>query len=557
MRRWNGWGDEKTDYPLPASALKYLQEQLGPGEIIPDIPLSQVIASVPQSDIPPHPSILTDPLDRLYHARGQSLPDWVALRHGQIERFPDGVIYPESEQQVRELIGFARKNSISLIPYGGGTSVVGHINPASRAGVAEATLPILTVDLSKLNKLEDIDEISLLATFGAGVSGPEIEQQLNQRGYTLGHFPQSFELSTLGGWIATRSSGQQSYYYGRIEDLFAGGHVETSLGPLEFPPLPASAAGPDLRQIFLGSEGRYGIITQAQVRIRRLPESEAFYGVFFRNWEAGVETVRQIAQQRIPVSMARLSNPLETETTLRLSGKDDLVGWAKRGLGWLNYGDQRSLLVLGVTGDPDAANYAHRRALEIARSHSGLYTGATIGKLWRKSRFLSPYLRNTLWEQGYAIDTLETALTWAEIQPTAAAVLEAIRSAIEKMDQRVLVFAHLSHFYRDGASLYVTYLFRRSRDPQETLQRWQAMKSAASQAILAHHGTISHQHGVGVDHAPYLAAEKSPLGIDLLRQTAKFLDPEQLFNPGKLIPSDQDLAAYDELAGETSARHGG
>ncbi len=529
MRRWNGWGDEKTDYPLPASAADYLQERIGPGEIIPDVTISQMLEQIPQSQIPPHPLIKTNSLDRLFHARGQSLPDWVALRYGQIERFPDGVIYPENDQEVASLIEFARKNEICIIPYGGGTSVVGHINPLPIAA------PILTIDLSHLNKLENIDEVSQLATFGAGVSGPEIEQQLNLRGFTLGHFPQSFELSTLGGWIATRSSGQQSYYYGRIEDLFAGGHVETSRGPIDLPALPASAAGPDLRQTYLGSEGRFGIITRAQVRIRSIPESETFYGIFFHDWEGGIEAVRQIAQQKIPISMARLSNPLETETTLRLSGKDDLVAWAKRGLGWLNYGNQRSLLVLGITGDADATRYAHRRAVKIARKYGGLYTGATIGKLWRKSRFLSPYLRNTLWTQGYAIDTLETALSWSSIQPAAAAILQAIQTSLVKFEQQVLVFAHLSHIYRDGASLYVTYLFRRSSDPEETLQRWQAMKSAASQQIVAHHGTISHQHGVGIDHSPYLVMEKGRLGIDLIRQTANFLDPNQIFNPGKLI----------------------
>ncbi len=221
---------------------------------------------------------------------------------------------------------YARNTGAAVIPYGGGTSVVGHINPIATGA------PVLSIDLGHFNHLVDLDETSHLATFGAGVRGPEVERQLNQQGYTLGHFPQSFELSTLGGWVATRSSGQQSYYYGRIEDLFAGGHVETPRGPIDLPPLPASAAGPDLRQVFLGSEGRLGIITRVTVRVQPLPEFEAFYGVFFPEWEAGVEAVRQIAQEGVGLSMMRLSNACETETTLALSGKDALVRWASRGL---------------------------------------------------------------------------------------------------------------------------------------------------------------------------------------------------------------------------------
>ena len=193
--------------------------------------------------------------------------------------------------------------------------MVGHIN-APRSDV-----PVLTLSLEKMTRLLDLDETSRVANFEAGVSGPELERLLHQRGYTLGHFPQSHEYSTLGGWIATRSSGQQSYYYGRIEQLFAGGRMETPLGTLDLPHFPASAAGIDVREMVLGSEGRMGVITSAKVRVSPLPETEEFYGVFFPSWEQGTDAVRQIAQERMLVSMLRLSNPVETETTLILSGK--------------------------------------------------------------------------------------------------------------------------------------------------------------------------------------------------------------------------------------------
>jgi alkyldihydroxyacetonephosphate synthase len=531
MKRWNGWGHINTTYPLPESAAAYLANLIGPGTAYPDAALEPVLAAVPPSRLAEQPLITTDPAERLYHARGQSLPDWIALRSGRIGVFPDGVAYPTSAAEVRDLLQFARQTEAQIIPYGGGTSVVGHINPQP------GDRPVLTIDLGRLNQLENLDQTSRLATFGAGVSGPHLEAQLQPFNLTLGHFPQSFEYSTLGGWIVTRSSGQQSYHYGRIEALFAGGQIETPLDTLLIEPHPASAAGPDLREMILGSEGRLGIITQATVRVRPLPERESFQAAFFHNWASGIKAVREIAQAAVPVSMLRLSNAQETETTLILSGKDQLVAWADRGLRLLRFGPERCLLMFGVTGDNRLTKTAEKMAKAIIRANGGLPTGSAIGRLWQKSRFHTPYLRNTLWEQGYAIDTLETAVAWNAVPDTATAILAALENAIADTGERVLAFAHLSHVYNDGASIYVTYLFRRTADPEETLHRWQLMKTAASQAVVAHQGTISHQHGVGLDHAPYLAAEKGKLGMEWLAAMGRTADPDRLLNPGKLLPA--------------------
>jgi len=385
--------------------------------------------------------------------------------------------------------------------------------------------------------LIDLDETSRLATFEAGVSGPKLEAQLNARGDTLGHYPQSFELSTLGGWIATRSTGQQSYHYGRIEDLFAGGCLETPLGALELPPFPASAAGPDLRHLVLGSEGRLGIITRAIVRVRPHPEAEAFYGVLFRDWESGVAAVRAVAQARAPVSMLRLSDSQETDTLLRLSGREALLAWADRALRPLGYGSERCLLLFGVTGDRSSAARARRQVSAVFREHRGLFPLRPVGALWRKSRFLTPYLRNTLWELGYAVDTFETAAPWSAIVPLAAAATQALRTSLESRGEKVHSLAHLSHVYPDGASVYCTAIFRRSAEPDETLARWREMKAAVSQVFVARGGTISHQHGIGIDHVPYLAAEKGILGLAALEAARRSVDPDSIMNPGKLIPN--------------------
>ncbi len=528
MKRWNGWGDSSIHYPLPETSVPFLENKLGTLTPSPDTAWETALRGVPDPAHLTHPLFQTDPETRLLHARGQSLPDWIALRSGRISAYPDAVAYPTTPEDIRTLLAYATRAGIPLIPYGGGTSVVGHINPRGDA-------PVLTVDLSRLNQLLHLDETSHLATFGAGITGPDLEAALHPRGYTLGHFPQSFEYSTLGGWIAARSSGQQSYHYGRIEDLFAGGHVETPLGPLTLPPFPASAAGPDLRQIILGSEGRMGIIAHATVRVRPLPETEDFYGVFFKDWESGVRAVRAAAQAGLPLSMMRFSDADETEANLALAGTSRTLELAGRGLTWLGYGPARGLLIFGVTGSHREVSQTRREAYALFRSFGGLPTGTLAGHTWRKNRFLTPYLRNTLWERGVAVDTLETAVPWANVLSAAHALKGAVHTALAPTGERALVIAHLSHVYRDGASIYVTYLFRRTPDPDELLERWQKMKSAASQAIAAHGGTISHQHGVGVDHAPYLEAEKGALGMEMLRTMSRTFDPQGIMNPGKLF----------------------
>jgi alkyldihydroxyacetonephosphate synthase len=529
MRRWNGWGDDAKTYPLPESAAGYLERILGEADPGPDASFEQVLSTVPESRISPHPLVNTNPAERLLHARGQSLPDWIALRSGRINVFPDGVAYPTSDEEVRSLLKYAGETETILIPYGGGTSVVGHINPLP------GDRPILTVDMNRLNKLIDLDETSRTATFEAGITGPSLEEELHKNGYILGHFPQSWEFSTLGGWIATRSSGQQSYYYGRVEDFFAGGHIESPVGPLELPPIPASAAGPDLREMILGSEGRLGIITRATIRVQSTPEVERFYAAFFRDWESGVKAVRAVAQSDLPLSMLRLSNPQETETTLRLAGRERLVSFAERGLRLLGHGDESCMLIYGLTGYRGILAVTRWRTGALLRSRGGLLIGKTIGEMWRKSRFYTPYLRNTLWERGYAVDTLETAVSWTNVLPIVEVITAALRDGLTDQGERVLAFAHLSHIYRDGASVYVTFIFRRANDPAETLERWQSLKSTASDVIIAHGGTISHQHGVGTDHAPYLTVEKGKVGMSMLEAVQQKLDPQGLLNPGKLL----------------------
>ncbi len=532
MKRIQGWGNSETDYPVPEPAKCYLEKNVGKPFTLKNQPVEYLLKKIPESKIPTHPLIRIEAEDRLRHARGQSLNDWVDMCDGLVDTFPDGVAYPSTETEVVELIKFADRNELNLIPYGGGSSVVGHLTPP---GQAQATL---SIDLQNLNQLQDLNSKSLEATFGAGISGPHLEEQLKKHGYILGHFPQSWEYSTLGGWIVTRSVGQQSYHYGRIEPLFVSGHLETPSGPLALPRVPKSAAGPDLRHILLGSEGRLGILTSATMRIHRLPEEEKFYAAFFPSFEVGARAVRIIAQSELQLSMLRLSDALETETTFQLSGETNLVNLAKKGLHLMGQGDERCMLIYGLTGNHVKNRPADRQLAHLVRANDGMMVKFYLGEAWMEKRFLTPYLRNTLWDLGYALDTLETALPWDKLKQTRKDVLDSIRSGLEDENERVLVFSHISHVYTNGASLYITYLYRRSQNPHQTLARWRKLKGAASQTIVNHGGTITHQHGIGLDHKEYLEAEKGSLGMKMIREIIKNIDPKQIMNRGKLIDID-------------------
>ncbi len=529
MKRWNGWGNPNTEVDVTRAGLAFLTARIGPVKRPRDAALADVVATVPACRLPDHPLVIALPETRVRHARGQSFPDWVALRGGRIPVFPDGVAFPQSDEEVQTLLGLAREQGWRLIPYGGGSSVTGHINPEA------GERPVLTVNLTRLNRLRALDEISQLATFGAGVAGPDLEAQLRTHGLTLGHYPQSFEYSTLGGWVATRSSGQQSRGYGRIEDLFAGGTVLTPAGPLHLPPLPASAAGPDLRQVVLGSEGRLGILTEAVVRVSPLPEEESFQALFFPTFAAGAAAVREMLQAGAPLSMVRLSTAPETETTLRLAGHERLIGALEGLLRLRGVGGEKALLLLGFTGRPEPVAAGRKMALELARARGGVHVGRQLGDQWAKNRFRTPYLRNTLWAFGIGIDTVETAVPWAQVEATRLAVEAAIHEAAEAFGERLHAFSHLSHVYPSGASIYTTLIFRLATDPEESLTRWARLKAAASEAIVAHGGTISHQHGVGKDHRPYLVAEKGELGMALLADAARRFDPAGILDNGNLV----------------------
>lgn len=306
---------------------------------------------------------------------------------------------------------------------------------------------------------------------------------------------------------------------------------------LELPPFPASAAGPDLRQILLGSEGRMGVLARVTVRISHLPEKDEVHGVFFPSWEQGKAAVKTVAGAGIPFSMIRLSNPGETLTNLAMAGHDGPIAMLRRYLHLRGLTDRQACMCLmGFTGSRRLTTAARGEALAIVRRNKGLAVGKAMGRAWKKNRFRSAYLRNTLWDMGYAVDTLETAVAWDKVTATMKAVEQSITRALAVRDERAHIFTHLSHVYPTGSSIYTTFVFRLLEKSRSTLEAWRSAKQAASRAIVDAGGTISHQHGVGLDHLPYLSAEKGVLGISTLKNVFDHLDPGQQMNPGKLLP---------------------
>lgn len=534
MKRWNGWGDENSSMALPASADVFLADVIGTGHKLDDVTLADAVAKVPASKLADdaHPLVSTDAEVRLRHARGQSLPDFLATRSGNFEHFPDGVCFPENRQQVKEILAFAKEQNVTLIPYGGGTSVAGHINPK-----ADESKPIVTISMAKMNQLMNLDEDSHIATFGAGTVGPMVEAQLRAHGFTLGHFPQSFELSSIGGWIASRSSGQQSLRYGRIEQMFAGGNMETFEGSMTLPTFPASSAGPDLREIMLGSEGRFGVLTEVDVRVTRLADTEQFSVLFFPSWQQARAFCQEVVQNHIQLSMLRVSNGKETQTQLKLAGHESQVALLEKYLAFRGCKDGKCMLTFGLTGSKRQISQSKALLKPFIRKFKGIPGVSMLGKKWQENRFRSPYLRDALWEKGYVVDTFETATNWSNVDSLMDKMEQSLLNQLEA-DEKVHVFTHLSHVYKQGCSLYTTYVFKNGNDYEATMEKWRKLKHSASDTIVNNGGTISHQHGVGKDHAPYLHVEKGQLGMKVLHNLTEHFDDKDLLNPGTLVDKE-------------------
>ncbi|MDX6595560.1 MAG: alkyldihydroxyacetonephosphate synthase, partial [Solirubrobacterales bacterium] len=475
-------------------------------------------------------AVFTADEDRLRHAGGRGYADLARMRGGNLEAAPDAVVMPADAGALRRLLDVCAGEGIAVVPFGGGTSVVGGVEP-----LRGSHSRLISLDLGALREVA-VDRRSLTANLGAGLRGPEAEAALARDGLTLGHFPQSFEYATIGGFAATRSAGQASSGYGRFDDLVTSVRLIAPSGDLRTLETPHTAAGPALRELIVGSEGVLGVIPDVTVRVRPAPALRRYEAWMADSFEAGAEIVRALAQGPGLPDVVRISDEEETQGSLALSSPRGLAGKLFGGYLGLRKRSGGALTIVGFEGDEESV--ARRRALAVRELRAGgaAYLGQAAGRSWEHGRNQGPYLRDTLMGLGAMVETLETSHTWSRLGELHRAVAAAIHGSLDEQGTPGLVFCHLSHAYADGASLYFTFIAR-SRHGAE-LEQWRQVKRAASEAIVAGGATITHHHAVGRDHAPYMEAEVGRTGLDILRAVKAQLDPAGIMNPGKLLPSE-------------------
>jgi len=533
--KWWGWGDPAIEPQLDDEARAVLSAELG--ELEPrrrpaspeDVQLPrawELPASLADAVGPEH--VLDAHEDRLRHAAGKGYVDLARMRSGRLEDAPDAVVLPGSAEEIARVLEVCEAEGVAVVPFGGGSSVVGGVEamrgPHSR---------LISLDLARLRAVA-FDRRSLTAQLGAGLLGPEAEAALAREGLTLGHFPQSFEYASIGGFAATRSAGQASSGYGRFDALVSSVRMVSPAGEMHTLETPHSAAGPALRELIVGSEGVLGVIPDVTVRVREAPSARRYEAWFAESFEAGAEIVRSMAQAGTLPDVVRVSDEDETRVSLALTGPRGAAGRAFEGYLRLRRRSGGCMVIVGLEGDGESV--ARRRALAVRRLRAAgaAYIGQGAGRAWERGRYHGPYLRDTLLDMGAMVETLETSHTWSRLGELHTAVGGAIRGALSAQGTPGLVFCHLSHAYPDGASLYFTFLARALHGRE--VEQWRAAKTAACEAIVSAGGTITHHHAIGRDHVPYMRAEVGETGVEALRALKERLDPAGIMNPGKLLP---------------------
>lgn len=548
--KWWGWGDEHvtfthTDKPALAPFVRAnLGVDLDAAPIPPppfeslDIPPSRVERQLKErlDAAVTSARVLDGDLDRVVHAFGKSLRDLVRVRRGELGRIPDVVVEPETEDEVVAVLLAALDHDAVVIPFGGGTNIVGSLE-----ALADEERTVVSVDLRRMNRVLEIDEVSQLARIQAGALGPDLEAQLNARGFTLGHFPDSFTHSTLGGWIATRSSGMQSDKYGDIADLTRAVRVVTPHGVLATRPVPSTSTGPSVREMVLGSEGRLGIITEATVHVHRVPQVRTILGYFFPTWRAALGAMRDLAASDAHLSVTRVSDARETQFSLATkkapTALDRVQSAALKAYLTKRHGyvlDQACLAFIGYEGSPAHVKAQRKLVRSIVSRYGGVCVGSGPGELYDQKKFDTPYIRDFLLDRGVYADVSETAAPWARLPQLYDGVVAEADKAFASIGVRGWIMCHLSHSYHAGACLYFTFAFKPST-PADGLAQYDAIKRAIQQAFVDNGATLSHHHAVGIEHAPWLAEDLSPAGAQMIRTLFDAVDPGHNLNPGKIV----------------------
>ena len=541
-----GWGNPETHfYSFQDEPVKtWISEKFGlePGQkTVKERSLARV--SIADSAISPEMTerfqnligsdyVLTDKESRAFFSSGRSYRDLIRMRSMTIQDAPDIVLRPKTSSELESIMALANKHKIALIPFAGGSSVVGGLDPIT--GKQRLTA---AVDITRINQIEAFQEESQLITVGAGIFGPELESWLNKKGYTLGHFPQSFEFSTVGGWISARSSGQNSIKYGSFDKIVTGLTLVSPQGSLKTISVPNMACGPDLRQLIIGSEGTFGFVTSCTLKVRPSPDVKKYTMYLFQNFSDARLAARLITQSESRPAMIRVSDEEESETLMALRDRNpkssgtivkQVAKWwiEKKGFDL----KKTSLLLLGFEGSTLDTKHQERLAMNAIESLTFQSLGSGSGQQWLKDRFFLPYARDTFMDAGLLVDTFETVTHWHLVDDLYQHIKKQVSGVCEARNIPYSIFCHLSHLYSTGTSLYFTIICQETDD---ALEQWTEIKTAASKAVIEAGGPISHHHGVGTDHKPWLT--HSQLEKNLLGQIKSTFDPEGIMNPGKLL----------------------
>lgn len=485
--------------------------------------------------------VLEDQL-RVVHWAGKSVRDLLRTRAGEFSRVPDVVLYPGSEDEVQRLVDLADSLDCVLIPFGGGSCISG-----SLSAEPEEDRTVISLDLGRLNQVLEVDEHSGLARIQAGVLGPDMEDQLNARGLTMGHVPDSFKHSTLGGWVATRSSGMQSDKYGDIADIVRGLHLVRPEGMMVLRDLPSTSTGPSLREMVLGSEGRLGVITQVTVQVHRLPEKRTVIAYMFPDFGKALAAMHEIQRSDADPAFTRVSDAAETSFSLATqkaatNPAKKLASAGKQGLwrylemrGW----DTKAMCLSYICYEGDASRVAadQRTVKAILKRFGAITLGSGPGQLYDQKKFDTPYLRDFLLDRGTLGDVSETAAPWSQLAIVHRNVYAAAQEAFEQVGRQGFIMCHMSHSYHSGACLYFTFAFVAS-STQQSLDEYTVVKDAVQQSFVDSGATLSHHHAVGTEHSRWMTEDVSAEGVAVLRELFAGTDPRRRLNPGKILPED-------------------
>ncbi len=552
--KWWGWGHEDVtfDDSTKPELWPYLKRELGVDEIRWEKPVAFEDVTLPEQKNNEaflaaigaglgEGQVVDDKKSRLVHAAGKSFRDLWLMRHGQVQFAPDCVVYPDTEEDVALVVRAAHEHGVVLVPFGGGSNIAGCLVPSDRGGRM-----VVSLDMCRMHRVLEVDRYSLTARIQPGVYGQHLEDQLAEHGVTLGHFPDSFLHSTLGGWVATRSAGMQSDIYGKIEDMVISLRMVTPSGTIITRTVPKSSNGIDIKHLCIGSEGILGVITEVVVQVHHKPEKEDWYGWLFPDFKSGLDAIHECHRGDCMPTVTRLNDPKKTALSFAFKHpktgiKDKIAKAFKWYIGNVKKIDfnQCCLMVVKYEGTPQAFNRIKNRVTAIYKKHRGVCLGAEPGRSFAKVKFDFPHLRDYVMDRSIMADVSETATTWDNLRTLHESGLADVEQAIKDTGVDAWVGCHLSHSYRTGASLYFTFgcLQREGREIEQYLY----VKKAAEDAFMKNGGTLSHHHAVGTEHLPWVEEDLSPTGLKAVKALKAGLDPNDIMNPGKIIPSEKPL----------------